>query len=430
MRSTGVDGIVTERRSVHQTSPRSLRYLCTISSQLRFFQHISSISSDLFIAEIIRANTLIQKNLSVNARFLLYTYHWLHFLSLSSSIIMSLFFVPLVPITSRPHAPRISSPRMSVSPAPAAPPSRAIITIGTRGSPLALAQAHETRKRLIDAHPTLAPEGAIEIQIIKTTGDMVLDRALADIGGKGLFTKEIDIAQLSGKIDIAVHSMKDVPTWLPDGLMLPCMLEREDTRDVFISNKAKSIEDLPEGSVVGSASLRRQSQILAKNPGLKVINFRGNVQTRLKKLGEGVVDATLLARAGLVRMGMEDCATSVIEQDEMLPAVAQGAIGITCREGDDKMLEFLKPLNHNNTKICVDCERAFLEKLDGSCRTPIAGQASIQGDVLKFRGLVAKPDGSEMFEISREGKVEDALKIGADAGDELKKKMGDDFFAV
>ena len=308
---------------------------------------------------------------------------------------------------------------------------KAVIVIGTRGSPLALAQAYETKRRLIEAFPKLESEGAIEIQVIHTTGDMVLDKALADIGGKGLFTKEIDIAQLNGDVDIAVHSMKDVPTWLPEGIILPCMLPREDTRDVFISNKAKCIDELPDGSVIGSASLRRQSQILAKNPTLKVVNFRGNVQTRLRKLSEGVVDATLLALAGLSRMDMTQHATSIIEQDEMLPAVAQGAIGITCRDGDQAMLDFLAPLNHHRTKVCVDSERAFLAKLDGSCRTPIAGQASIDEDgVLQFRGLVAKPDGSVIFETTRSGKVEDAMAIGTDAGAELKEKMGDNFFAV
>lgn len=307
---------------------------------------------------------------------------------------------------------------------------RATVVIGTRGSPLALAQAHETRRRLIEAFPELADDGGIEIRVIHTTGDMVLDKALSEIGGKGLFTKEIDVAQLNNEIDIAVHSMKDVPTWLPDGICLPCMLPREDTRDVFISNKAKSIEELPDGSVIGSASLRRQSQILAKNPSLKVVNFRGNVQTRLRKLSEGVVDATLLALAGLARMDMTEHATSIIEQDEMLPAVAQGAIGITCREGDQAMLDFLAPLNHPETKTCVDCERSFLAKLDGSCRTPIAGQASLKDGVLHFRGLVAKPDGSVVFEATREGNPEDALAIGTDAGTELKEKMGDDFFAV
>jgi hydroxymethylbilane synthase len=306
---------------------------------------------------------------------------------------------------------------------------KAVVVIGTRGSPLALAQAYETQRRLVEAHPALAAEGAIQISVIHTTGDMVLDKALSEIGGKGLFTKEIDVAQLKGDVDIAVHSMKDVPTWLPDGIILPCMLPREDTRDVFISSKAKSIEELPEGSVIGSASLRRQSQILAKNPGLKVINFRGNVQTRLRKLSEGVVDATLLALAGLSRMNMTEHITKVIEIDEMLPAVAQGAIGITCRAGDSKMLEFLAPLNHEQTKTCVDSERAFLSKLDGSCRTPIAGQARIDdAGVLHFKGLVAKPDGSVVYETTRQGSPDNALAIGIDAGLELRAKMGENFF--
>uniref|UniRef100_A0A7S1XDJ2 Porphobilinogen deaminase, chloroplastic n=1 Tax=Compsopogon caeruleus TaxID=31354 RepID=A0A7S1XDJ2_9RHOD len=308
-------------------------------------------------------------------------------------------------------------------------PENAVLVIGTRGSPLALAQAHETKRRLIEAHPELANEGAIEISVINTSGDMFLDKALADIGGKGLFTKEIDRAQLDGAVDIAVHSMKDVPTWLPEGISLPCMLPREDTRDVFISFKANSLEELPPGSVIGSASLRRQSQILAKCPTLKVENFRGNVQSRLRKLKEGVVDATLLAYAGLSRMDMTENITRILEIDEMLPAVAQGAIGITVRTGDVKMMKFLEPLNHHETKICVDCERAFLEKLDGSCRTPIAGQAVIGTDgILRFRGLVAKPDGSVVHETKREGKPEDAVALGADAGIELKAKIGDDFF--
>lgn len=323
---------------------------------------------------------------------------------------------------------------MSLSEATETPPQaskeKAVIVIGTRGSPLALAQAYETQRRLIEQFPELSDDGAIDIRIIQTTGDMVLDKALAEIGGKGLFTKEIDNAQLNGEVDIAVHSMKDVPTWLPEGIDLPCMLPREDTRDVFISNKASRLEDLPDGSVIGSASLRRQSQILAKNSKLKVVNFRGNVQTRLRKLSEGVVDATLLALAGLARMDMTDAATSILDQDEMLPAVAQGAIGITCRTGDSTMMRFLQALNHQQTKTCVDCERAFLAKLDGSCRTPIAGQARIENGVLKFRGLVAKPDGSEVHETTREGKPENAIAIGTDAGAELKEKMGDDFFAT
>jgi hydroxymethylbilane synthase len=333
-----------------------------------------------------------------------------------------------------PVAPRRAVARMSVAEQKETSKTRsdkAVVVIGTRGSPLALAQAHETRARLIEAFPALSAEGAIEITVIHTTGDMILDKALSEIGGKGLFTKEIDVAQLNGEVDIAVHSMKDVPTWLPDGIILPCMLPREDTRDVFISSKASSIEELPDGSVIGSASLRRQSQILAKNPTLKVVNFRGNVQTRLRKLSEGVVDGTMLALAGLSRMNMTEHITKIVELDEMLPAVAQGAIGITCRSGDTKMLEFLAALNHPTTKTCVDCERAFLARLDGSCRTPIAGQAVIDdAGNLQFKGLVAKPDGSVIYETSRTGKPEDGLSIGTDAGEELRLKMGDNFFEV
>mmetsp|Transcript_16560 Transcript_16560/g.28978 ORF Transcript_16560/g.28978 Transcript_16560/m.28978 type:complete len:374 (+) Transcript_16560:141-1262(+) len=307
---------------------------------------------------------------------------------------------------------------------------KAVIVIGTRGSPLALAQAHETRKRLMEAHPQLKQEGAIEISVINTSGDMFLDTTLADLGGKGLFTKEIDAAQLRGDVDIAVHSMKDVPTWLPEGIELFCMLPREDTRDVFISNKAKRLEDLPNGSVIGSASLRRKSQLLSMNPTWKVVNFRGNVQTRLRKLGEGQVDATMLALAGLNRMNMTQHATQIIDWDTMLPAVAQGAIGITLRSNDQKMKELLAPLNHKDTLTCASCERSFLAALDGSCRTPIAGQAKIENGVLKFRGLVARPDGTEIHKTTREGRPEDALQIGRDAGLELKSKIGSDFFVV
>jgi hydroxymethylbilane synthase len=216
------------------------------------------------------------------------------------------------------------------------------LKIGTRGSPLALAQAYLTRDLLKAAFPELTEEGALEIIIIKTTGDKILNQPLSDIGGKGLFTKEIDDALLDGRIDIAVHSMKDVPTYLPAGTVLPCNLPREDVRDVFISDKYQSLAELPEGAVVGSASLRRQAQILAKYPTLKVVNFRGNVQTRLRKLQEGACDGTLLALAGLKRLDLADKATSILSTEEMLPAVAQGAIGIACREGDDRSGEDIK----------------------------------------------------------------------------------------
>lgn len=222
--------------------------------------------------------------------------------------------------------------------------------------------------------------------------------------------------------------MKDVPTWLPDGTVLPCNLPREDSRDVFICNKAQSISELPAGSVIGSASLRRQAQILARNPNVKVVNFRGNVQTRLRKLSDGVVDATLLAVAGLNRMNMQDCITKVLEWDEMLPAVAQGAIGIQCRSDDERSLKILAALNCPDTKVCVDCERSFLATLDGNCKTPIAGQARIIDGKLHFKGLVAMPDGSKMYETERVGSPADAEKIGREAGEELKERAGAAFF--
>ncbi|CAM9637374.1 unnamed protein product [Discosporangium mesarthrocarpum] len=305
----------------------------------------------------------------------------------------------------------------------------AIVTIGTRGSPLALAQAYETRKRLGEAFPELKEEGAVAIQVIKTSGDMILDKPLTEIGGKGLFTKELDVQLLNGDVDICVHSMKDVPTWIVPGTVLPCNLPREDTRDAFISDKASSIAGLKDGSVIGSASLRRQAQLLAKNPTLKVVNFRGNVQTRLRKLDEEIVDATLLAYAGLKRLEMAHVATSVLDMDEMLPAVAQGAIGIQCRENDPVMEKYLAALCHSDTKVAVDCERAFLAALDGNCKTPIAGQARVEGGKLVFRGLIAKPDGTELHETTREGSLEDAVAMGDDAGQELKALVGDDFFA-
>jgi hydroxymethylbilane synthase len=302
------------------------------------------------------------------------------------------------------------------------------LRIGTRGSPLALAQAHEVQARLAAAHPDLARPRAIDIVVIKTTGDMVLDRTLAAIGGKGLFTKEIDEAQLEGRIDIAVHSMKDVPTVLPDGIVLPCILEREDTRDAFLSLKAKRLADLPAGAVVGTASLRRGAQILYRRPDLKVEPLRGNVQTRMRKLEEGVVDATLLAMAGLRRLGLADRVSSSLEPEEMLPAVAQGAIGITCRAGDAVSHHWLAPLDHADSHLRVLAERAFLTVLDGSCRTPIGGLAELAGDRLTFRGLVIRPDGSQAHEIRLEGRRPDAVAMGRAAGEDLLGRCGPDFF--
>mmetsp|Transcript_10814 Transcript_10814/g.15247 ORF Transcript_10814/g.15247 Transcript_10814/m.15247 type:complete len:371 (+) Transcript_10814:179-1291(+) len=306
------------------------------------------------------------------------------------------------------------------------------LRIGTRGSPLALAQAYETRKRLQEIFPELREEGAIELCVMKTQGDMILDKSLMELGGKGLFTKELDTALLGNDVDICVHSMKDVPTWLPDGTILPCTLPREDTNDAFISgdDSIKSIADLPDNAVIGTASLRRQAQLMARNPTFKCVNFRGNVQTRLRKLDDGVVDATLLAIAGLKRMDMDGCATSVLEWDEMLPAVAQGAIGIQCRSDDERSLKYIDALNHPDTFACVECERAFLEALDGNCKTPIAGQARIIDGEIQFKGLIAMPDGSLKYETESHGPIEDAKKIGRAAGEMLKDEAGEKFFEM
>lgn len=312
-----------------------------------------------------------------------------------------------------------------------APPKTSTLKIGTRGSPLAMAQAYLTKQLLQAEFSELKEEGALEIVIIKTTGDKILNQPLADIGGKGLFTKEIDDALMDGRIDIAVHSMKDVPTYLPDGMLVSCNLEREDVRDAFISPTASCLADLPEGAIVGSASLRRQAQILHKYPHLKVENFRGNVQTRLRKLQEGTVQATLLAYAGLKRLDMADKSTMVLDIKDMLPAVAQGAIGIARREDDNAAAKYLSSLNHEETRLAVVAERSFLTALDGSCRTPIAGYARKNASGgLTFDGLVASLDGSKIYQTTRETgfNEEDALKAGREAGEELKKEAGPEFF--
>jgi hydroxymethylbilane synthase len=304
----------------------------------------------------------------------------------------------------------------------------ASIRIGTRGSPMALAQTHLVRDRLIAAHPDLAEPGAIEVRVIQTTGDKVQDRTLAAIGGKGLFTKEIEDGLLDGSLDMAVHSMKDVQTWLPEGLEIVCLLPRDDPRDGFISPKAKNLAALPAGSVIGTASLRRQAQILALRPDLKVVPFRGNANTRLRKLGEGQVDATLLAVCGLQRLGMPEVVTCTLSREEMLPAVAQGAIGVECRADDAAMRARLAPLHDRRTEICVTAERALLRVLDGSCRTPIAALAELgPGDRVNLAGLVIKPDGSVRYDATRSGAAADAEKLGADAGAELKRLAGPAF---
>jgi hydroxymethylbilane synthase len=292
-----------------------------------------------------------------------------------------------------------------------------------------MAQAYETEKLLKSAHPDLAGEGAMEIVEINTTGDIVQDRALSEVGGKGLFSKEIDAAMMDGRIDIAVHSMKDLETWMPDGISLVSVLEREDPRDALITDKAGSFADLPAGSLIGTSSLRRQAQILSRRPDLKVGLFRGNVQTRLRKLSDGEADATLLAVAGLNRLDKTDVIAEILEPDDLLPAVAQGAIGITCRTDDQRSCDYVRAINHNETMVRVTCERAMLEALDGSCRTPVGGLAEFTEDgILVLRGLVAKADGSEVYETSRKGLAADAVAMGKDAGDELKGRAGPDIF--
>jgi len=299
------------------------------------------------------------------------------------------------------------------------------LRIGTRGSPLALAQAHEMRDRLAAAHPDLAEDGAISLTIIKTSGDKILDRPLAEVGGKGLFTKEIEEALLAKEIDIAVHSMKDVPTWFPDGLVVDCILPREDHRDAFFARDVTCLADLPQGAKVGTSSLRRQALLLRARPDLTIVSLRGNVQTRMKKLAEGQVDATLLAMAGLRRLGLADQAQSVLAPEEVLPAVAQGAIGIERRCEDTETAARLAPLHHEESGIRVAAERAVLAKLDGSCRTPIAALALIQpGDTLWLRAILAKPDGRDAIAGDRVGPLGDAIAMGDDLGDELKAKAG------
>ncbi|MDA5194476.1 hydroxymethylbilane synthase [Govanella unica] len=303
------------------------------------------------------------------------------------------------------------------------------VRIGTRGSRLALAQTEEVKRRLLFAHPGLRAED-IEIVVISTKGDRILDRPLSEIGGKGLFTEEIEAGLLDGSIDLAVHSLKDMPTSLPDGLMLSAFLEREDPRDAFISPRAKSLAELPPGAVVGTASLRRQAQIKALRPDLEVITFRGNVETRLRKLAAGEVDATLLALAGLKRLGLADRVTAVLDPVDMLPAVSQGAIALETRIEDELVREFLAPLNHRPTEIAVTAERALLATLEGSCRTPIAAHAEVAGEHLTLIARLLSVDGTQMFETRREGHVNDAAALGADAGLELKSRAGDAFFAT
>jgi hydroxymethylbilane synthase len=302
---------------------------------------------------------------------------------------------------------------------------RSMLVIGTRGSPLALAQAHETQDRLSGA---LAwPVEQIPLSIIKTTGDAIQDRPLSEAGGKGLFTKELDVALLDGAIDLAVHSAKDLPTALPEGIAIAGYLPREDVRDAFISRRVARLQDLPDGAIVGSASLRRQAQVRRLRPDLRVTLLRGNVGTRLAKLERGEVDATLLALAGLRRLGLTEHVTAVLDIDDFLPAVGQGAIAIAVRSGDERVRAAVEPILDRLTGHALAAERAFLTVLDGSCRTPIAGHARLFGDALEIRGLVLRPDGSASVEAAHRGSVADAAGLGREAGLDIRARMPPDF---
>jgi hydroxymethylbilane synthase len=301
------------------------------------------------------------------------------------------------------------------------------LKIGTRGSPLALWQAHEVRRCLMAAWDL--PEAAFEVVVIKVMGDQIQDRALKDIGGKGLFTREIEDALLDGGIDIAVHSMKDMPTLQPAGLMLDCYLPREDVRDAFVSPSVARLAELPVGAVVGSSSLRRRAQLALRRPDLRLVEFRGNVQTRMRKLEEGVAAATFLAMAGLNRLGLAHMARGPIEVDEMLPAVAQGAIGIERRRADAAVEALLAGIHDVATGHRLAAERAFLLKLDGSCQTPIAGLAVIEGDQIWLRGEILRPDGSQSIPGEARGAIADAAALGRELAAELLGQAPRGFFA-
>jgi hydroxymethylbilane synthase len=302
----------------------------------------------------------------------------------------------------------------------------ALLRIGSRGSKLALAQSEAVRARLAEVHG-LDP-ARMPIEVIRTSGDRITDRPLADAGGKGLFAKEIEDALAAGAIDIAVHSTKDLPTFLPDGLRLAAFLPREDARDVFISAKANSLRELERGASVGTSSPRRQALVMRVRPDLNVVPFRGNVETRLRKLDEGLVDATVLALAGLKRLGLAQAATCILPIDEFLPAAGQGAICVEIRADDARVRDVVAAIDDPATAIAIAAERAFLAVLDGSCRTPIAGHATVAGGELRLRGMILKPDGSEAHEITRVGPSGDAAALGADAGRELKRRAGAGFF--
>lgn len=308
-----------------------------------------------------------------------------------------------------------------VLPTPASP-----LCIGTRSSPLALAQAHETRARLSRAFDL--PHEAFEIVVIEVAGDAVQDRPLKEIGGKGLFTREIEKAMLAGDVHIAVHSMKDMPVDQPPGLLLDCYLPREDVRDAFVSPSLGAISDMPQGVTVGTSSLRRKAQLLNRRPDLNIVEFRGNVQTRLRKLNDGVASATFLAIAGLNRLDMTDIPRAAVDAGEMLPAVAQGAIGIERRADDSNTAALLEAIHDTPTGQRLAAERAFLAALDGSCETPIAGLAELDGGTLRLRGEILRTDGSEVLSDDTTGPLEDGPALGRAMAAGLLARAGDGFF--
>ena len=310
------------------------------------------------------------------------------------------------------------------------------IRIGTRGSPLALAQTRMVIAALAGVMNWSAEEAAIHTSIvpIKTSGDRIQDRPLADLGGKGLFAKELEEALLRNEIDCAVHSLKDMPTALPEGLILDCVLPREDPRDALIAAAGNSLEDLPKNARFGTSSVRRQAMLLNRRPDLRIVPLRGNVETRLSKVTAGDMEATVLAIAGLNRLGKQASARAVLDISEMLPAVAQGAIGIECRGQDKKLIEALQRINDAETHLAVTLEREFLTVLDGSCKTPIGGYARRSGDTkMLFEGCALSPDGKIRFDVKREEFArtpEEARAIGRSAGEELLARAGRNFFQV
>ena len=301
------------------------------------------------------------------------------------------------------------------------------LRIGTRGSPMALRQTSIVRDRLIASHPEFAEAGAAEIVTISTTGDRVQNRLLAEIGGKGLFAKEIEEALLAERIDLAVHSLKDLETWLPDGLTIACVLPRDDPRDALVSAHGASLASLPKGAKIGTASLRRRAQLLRYCRDLAIVPIRGNVNTRLRKMESGEVDATVLALCGLERLGLSGRATEILPREIMLPAVGQGALAIECRADDETARRLVEPLHDRVSASCVYAERAMLAALEGSCRTPIAGLAEVEGDRLTLEGLLLKADGSSEIRGRIAGAIDDAEAIGTELGNELRGRAGPGF---